>query len=133
MRITPRNVEIQAIVEVLEGADTFEKAAAAVFKKTAELMAMRDTWAFIPEGLGVVIGPYGSEIEARAAASEAFPEFRIVPLSSPGRYEGNLHGVSWAGYCQNCNHFKELHLMDGTSRGKCSDKKCKCAGFQERK
>lgn len=135
MKITPRKNELAAIVEILEAAKSFEDAARAVYKRAAEVLAMRDTWAFVPEGMGVAVGPYGSRKEAEEVASRISTSYRIVPLSPPGRLEGNLDGAEWSGYCcsNSCTHARFMHLMDGTSYGKCSDKKCSCGGWRERK
>jgi len=137
MRITPRRDEIKRIAEILES-DSYESAdkmAAAVLKEAAKILSMRDTYAVVLSK-HASFGPFGSKKEAEKAGKVLLGAsgehgVGLARLASPGRLEAQLEGSDWPGYCR-CRHSKELHLMNGSARGRCG-MYCGCEQYRERK
>lgn len=138
MKVTPRGHEVKAVIDIMERDLTADAMAKALIKEVAEMLAMRDWYALthrfkLDKGNGVNYGPFASVIEAQKAAEKwiGAGEGGWVKLYSPGQLEARAVGKKWIGYCQTCTHAKNLHLMDGSRRGKCGLSNCRCSSFIE--
>ncbi|MEU4155724.1 hypothetical protein [Actinoplanes sp. NPDC026670] len=139
MRITPRKDEVQQVVDILES-DKYKSGddmAKALIKAIGDILAMRDwvalTHRFSAGQLGINWGPFGSEIEARAAAEKIAlnGSFATVKLYSPGTLLANVTSSKRKGWCQTagCGHADWVHLVNGNSRAKCGLETCPCSQF----
>lgn len=139
MKYTPRKAEVEAVVSILESDefDSPEHMAKAVLRAAAEQLQQRDWtalahfWGSEPSGLN--FGPFGSPSEAEAFAAKlaAGGEGRVVKLTSPAGVTDLIDGKKGADFCadEQCSHAAFMHLMDGTSRGKCALDGCRCRGW----
>lgn len=141
VRITPRKDEVAAIVAVLEQPHkNAEEAAKAVLKEAAELLGLRETLYALALGGGrktVNFGPYFSPAEVESVAKQlagATPEFKIARMGGSGllaaRMEGLPKGKKVKDFCANCQHAKDLHLVDSGRKARCA-LDCECTLYKE--
>lgn len=135
MRVTPRAAEVKAIVELLESSD-FDSAddlAKAILKRTADLFAERDWYAWVwrenpGSFLQLAWGPYSSENEAKKASARVGlrGQFMTLPLYSTAALTNRLasdHPPSQL--CKGCNHQHVSH-QHPKIQPKCAVRGCKC-------
>lgn len=142
MRLTPRQDEIAAVVAILEDEShkDAQACAKAVIKEVARQLEMRDTWALAVKAngnVGLNLGPFFSTADAAGFASklETGGVARVVPISSIGQVLADRGERQAKGNCQDekCWHPTWLHLMDGSSYGKCGLSNCPCTKFKKEK
>ena len=136
MRVTPRGTEVKAIVELLESGD-FDSAdalAKAVIKRTAELFAERDWYAWVyresPDAFYIPHGPFSSDAEAKKFAGKyvemLIGEHMILPLySTAGLVERLSQYKVPSKFCANCTHSHVSHEHP-RKNGRCAVRGCKC-------
>lgn len=135
MRVTPRKDEVKAIVALLEddGWASDADLAKAIIKRTAELFAERDWYAWVwragPESTQFAFGPVSSQVESE----------RLAKKIGLGGQNMSLHLYSTAAvlqkhgelppslYCSNpqCGHPDHAHEVPRMN-GRCWIKRCSC-------
>jgi hypothetical protein len=136
MRLTPRGTEVKAVVELLES-DQFDSAdalAKAILKRTAELLAERDFYAWVyresPDAFYISHGPFTSENEAKKFAGKYVDMLKgqhmILPLFSTAQFVERLGSHKMANYhCTSCKHQLISHEHPKI-QPKCAVRGCRC-------
>lgn len=116
MSISPRKVEVDAVVELLtsDTYDTSEAMARDLIKLVADVLSRRDTLgvalSFAGNPPGLAIGPFFSKRDAEKCAQdarEAGMEARVNRLSGTGAIRPAA--VLTAAFCTACTHRVEMH------------------------
>ena len=136
MKVVPRKREVDEIVKLLESSehDSAEALAKEVIKRTAELFADREWFAYAmrlggPGGTVLAWGPLSSETEVRKFATKADLglDTICVKLYSTGsmltRIAEGEKGKS--AMCLNCHHPHGAHEHPGQG-SRCALKTCPC-------
>jgi hypothetical protein len=136
MRLTPRGTEVKAVVELLESEefDSAEALAKAILKRTAELLAERDFYAWVyretPDAFYISHGPFTSETEAKRFAGKYVGSLKgqhmILPLFSTAQFVDRLASHKLPNYhCADCNHQLISHEHPKI-QPKCAVRGCRC-------
>ena len=133
MRVTPRGPEVKAIVELLESDDydSADALAKAILKRTGELFAEREWYAWVWKESGsdmqLAWGPVSSESEARKLSSKVglIGQHMFLPLYSTAALLARLAEKPTSPFCSTCNHPHHCHEHPKFG-GKCAARGCKC-------
>ncbi|MEV4642743.1 hypothetical protein AB0J80_35905 [Actinoplanes sp. NPDC049548] len=141
MLITPRAEEVNQVVAILESGEFSgpEPMAKALIKQIADILSYREWWVlthrFGNGQVGVNWAPFASQNEALKTAHRIAlnGKFSAIKLHSSGALLANLTSSRRKGWCQvdGCGHADWVHLMNGTTRGKCGLESCPCTAYQK--